>query len=167
MMQVAMAALFALIISGWSAMTGAEKTAAFEQTAADATVAQFMDYRAAVIHYLDANPGVAEGVLNNGLIATHALPGVVIGAGTDFGAYWKKTPGGVGVAGPGLYVYSKFVVGTREASLLAKRMGGSIFAGLSSGGTTKYIISPVDNNPSIVLPAAANITPGSLVVFGR
>lgn len=167
MMQVAMVALFAFIVSGWSAIANTEKLADHEKTVAEVKVSQFMDFRAAAIRYIEANPAATEGVLDNGLLSAHALPGTVISESSGFAAYWKKTPGGAGIAYPGLYVYSKTAVGVREASILAKKLNGSILAGLASGGGTKYIVSPVDNNSTIVLPSAANIQPGSLVVFGR
>lgn len=165
MMQMAMTALFALIVAGWSAMASPQKYADVEMAIAETTVAQFMDYRAAAIRYVAANPVLAEGVLNNGLISAYALPGTAIG--TKFSAYWKTSPGGAGVAEPGLYVYSMTAIGVREASVLSDKMSGSLLFGIASGGGTKYIISPVGNTSTVVLPAAANIQPGSLVAFGR
>lgn len=49
MMQMAMTALFALIVAGWSAMASPQKYADVEMAIAETTVAQFMDYRAAAI----------------------------------------------------------------------------------------------------------------------
>jgi len=160
-----MMALFGLLVTGWASISVPAKEQAAQEIAADTVVNNFMNYRAAVIGYLAANPATSEGVIPAASITAYMPPGVSVPSGMAH--YWKTSVGGAGVAQPDLYVFSTTVVGVREAKTAAKRMHGSIRVGLASGGTPKYLISPIDSNATIVLPTVGTLQSGALVAVGR
>lgn len=163
MMAVAMASFGALFVAFWAAMVSPSQSVGSVVDQAQYQAAAFLNYRAAVIRYLEANPAAPEGSVSLTSLAPYATNGMSIPA-SGYGNYWQKTPG---ASNPGLYVYTTSAASSPMVIEGAKMMQNSLLVGYASSGGTKYLVSPLGGQLSIVLPSAPAIPAGAMVVIGK
>ena len=152
MIPVAIAALGSLLIMWHLAITEPQELARQRRVAGDVAAANFYAYRAAVITYLNANPG-ATGTIADGSLAWPL--------GYIRNAAWTNV-----VASGTLYTYSTSAPSSDSLEAIGRRGGRSMMIGYKTAGNT--MISLTGAASGFTLPAAMSSVPsGAVVVIGK
>lgn len=154
MYPLAVTTLFATVIAFFAAVMVPVQEAQHLALKADVATLNFMDYRLAVIRYMNANQ-TATGAITDTALATYMSRGHV--RNSNWTNYIDPTT-------RQLYVYtnppSAAVAGM--ANSLYKRSGGSMFVGINSSGV---ISSPYGGGGSVTVPSV--VPTGAIVIAGR